>query len=147
MCSLSIYELRSVSASLLNSRNSRRIAIVSEIRCGYIERFEAQKKSQEQKEAIFQSIDNSRSNSSTPAISVIVTLYNYGAYIRHCLKSLEDSHTAAIPGGIEVVIVNDASTDDSLKQAIVVQRNSRHPVRIIDKQLKTGLADARNIGL
>jgi glycosyltransferase involved in cell wall biosynthesis len=126
---------------------ARRIAIVSDIRSGYIERFEAQKKSQEQENAIFQSFDNSRSNSSTPAISVIVTLYNYGAYIGQCLKSLEDSHTAAIPGGIEVVIVNDASVDDSLKQAMVVQRNSRHPVRIVDKQLNTGLADARNLGL
>jgi glycosyltransferase involved in cell wall biosynthesis len=45
------------------------------------------------------------------------------------------------------VIVNDASTDDSLEQAIASQRNSRHPVRIVDKQLNTGLADARNIGL
>ena len=129
------------------TETAQRIAIVSDIRRGYIERFEAQKKSQEQEEAIFQSIDNSRSNGSTPAISVIVTLYNYGAYIRQCLKSLEDSHTAAIPGGIEVVIVNDASTDDSLKQAMVAQRNSRHPVRIIDKRLNTGLADARNLGL
>jgi glycosyltransferase involved in cell wall biosynthesis len=126
---------------------ARRIAVVSDIRRGYIARFEAQKKSQEQERAIFQSINNSRFNGSTPAISVIVTLYNYGAYIRQCLKSLEDSHTAAIPGGIEVVIVNDASTDDSLKQAMVVQRNSRHPVRIVDKQLNTGLADARNLGL
>jgi glycosyltransferase involved in cell wall biosynthesis len=129
------------------TETARRIAIVTDMRRGYIERFEAQRKSQEQEKAIFQPIDNSRSNSSTPAISVIVTLYNYGAYIGQCLKSLEDSHTAAIPGGIEVVIVNDASTDDSLKQAMVLQRNSRHPVRIIDKQLNTGLADARNIGL
>jgi glycosyltransferase involved in cell wall biosynthesis len=126
---------------------ARRIAIVSDIRRGYIARFEAQKKSQEQEKAIFQSIDNSHFNGSTPSVSVIVTLYNYSAYIRQCLKSLENSHTAAIPGGIEVVIVNDASTDDSLKQAIVLQRNSRHPVRIIDKQLNTGLADARNLGL
>jgi len=126
---------------------ARRVAIIFDSRRGYIERFEAQKKSQEQEKAIFQSIDNSRFNGSTPAISVIVTLYNYGAYIRQCLKSLEDSHTAAIPGGIEVVIVNDASTDDSLKQAMVAQTNSRHPVRIIDKQLNTGLADARNLGL
>ena len=129
------------------NETARRIAIVSDFRRGYIERFEAQKKSQEQDEAIFQSIDNSRFNGCAPAISVIVTLYNYGAYIGQCLKSLENSHTAAIPGGIEVVIVNDASTDDSLKQAMVIQRNSRHPVRIIDKQLNTGLADARNIGL
>ncbi|HEY2680423.1 MAG TPA: glycosyltransferase [Candidatus Udaeobacter sp.] len=125
----------------------QRIATVSDIRRGYIERFEAQKKSQEQGEAIFQSIDNSRFNGSTPAISVIVTLYNYSAYIEQCLKSLEASHTAAIPGGIEVVIVNDASTDDSLKQTMVLQKNSRHPLRIIDKRLNTGLADARNLGL
>jgi GT2 family glycosyltransferase len=129
------------------TETARRRVVVSETRRGYIERFEAQKKSREREEAIFQLTDNPRLNGSTPAISVIVTLYNYGAYIRHCLKSLEDSHTAAIPGGIEVVIVNDASTDDSLKQAIAIQRNSRHPFRIIDKQLNTGLADARNIGL
>ena len=129
------------------TETARRVAVVSDKRRKYIERFEAQTKCQEQGEAIFQSIDNSNSNSSTPGISVIVTLYNYDAYIGQCLKSLEDSHTAAIPGGIEVVIVNDASTDDSLKQAMVAQRNSRHPVRIIDKQLNTGLADARNIGL
>ena len=46
-----------------------------------------------------------------------------------------------------MVIVNDASTDDSLEQAIAWQENSRHPVRIVDKRFNTGLADARNIGL
>jgi len=129
------------------TETARRIAVVADIRREYIKRFEAQKKSHQQRKAIFQSIDNSRCNSTTPAISVIVTLYNYADYVGQCLKSLEHSHTAAIAGGIEVLIVNDASTDDSLKRAIAVQRNSRHPVRIIDKQLNTGLADARNLGL
>jgi GT2 family glycosyltransferase len=129
------------------TETAQRIAALSDIRHGYIERFNTQEKSQQHGEAVFQLLDNSRFNSGTPAISVIVTLYNYGAYIGDCLKSLEDSHTAAIPGGIEVVIVNDASTDDSLARAIVAQKNSRHPVRIIDKKLNTGLADARNIGL
>src|SRR4029077_12067406 len=78
-------------ASTDPTETARRIAIVSDIRRGYMERFEAQKKSQEQMEPILQSMDNVRSNGSTPAISVIVTLYNSGAYIRHCLKSLEDS--------------------------------------------------------
>lgn len=126
---------------------AQRITALSEVRRGYIERFEVQKKSQEQREAIFQLIDNSRFNDSTPAISVVVTLYNYAVYIRQGLDSLEHSHTAAIPGGIEIVIVNDASTDDSLKQAMAFQQNSRHSVRIVDKRLNTGLADARNIGL
>ena len=120
---------------------------LSDMRRGYVERFEAQKRAQQSGEAIFRLFDNSHFDGSAPAISVVVTLYNYRAYIQQCLKSLEDSKTAAIPGGIEVVIVNDASTDDSLKQAIAWQQNSRHPVRIVDKRFNTGLADARNIGL
>ena len=129
------------------TETARRIAVVADIRREYIERFEAQKNSHEQGKAIFESIDNAVCDNTMPAISVIVTLYNYGDYLGQCLKSLENSHTAAIAGGIEVVIVNDASTDDSLKRAIAHQRKSRHPVRIIDKQLNTGLADARNLGL
>jgi glycosyltransferase involved in cell wall biosynthesis len=129
------------------AETARRVAIVSDRRRGYIERFDAQTKSREQGGAIFQTIDNSRFDGSTPAVSVIVTLYNYGTYIRQCLQSVEDSHTTTIPGGIEVVIVNDASTDDSLKQAIAFQKTSRHPVRVINKRLNTGLADARNVGL
>ncbi len=124
-----------------------RIASLYDMRRGYTERFEAQKRAQQSGEAIFQLIDNPRFDGSAPAISVIVTLYNYRAYIQQCLKSLEDSETAAIPGGIEIVIVNDASTDDSLQQAIAWQGDSRHSVRIVDKRFNTGLADARNIGL
>jgi glycosyltransferase involved in cell wall biosynthesis len=120
---------------------------LSDIRRGYVERFDSQERARQRGEAIFRLLDNSHFNRSAPAISVVITLYNYPAYIQQCLKSLEDSKTAAIPGEIEVVIVNDASTDDSLKQAITWQENSRHPVRIVDKQFNTGLADARNTGL
>ena len=124
-----------------------RITMLLDMRRGYIERFEAQQKAQQSGDAIFRLLENTRFNDTAPAISVIVTLYNYSAYVRQCLESLEDSKTEAIPGGIEAVIVNDASTDDSLKQAIAWQQISRHPVRIVDKRLNTGLADARNLGL
>jgi glycosyltransferase involved in cell wall biosynthesis len=125
----------------------QRVTTLRNMRRGYIERFDAQEKARQSGEAIFRLLENTRFDGSAPAISVIVTLYNYRAYIRQCLKSLEDSNTTAIPGGIEVVVVNDASTDDSLKQAMAWQRISRHPVRIVDKRLNTGLADARNLGL
>ena len=121
--------------------------MLHDMRRGYIERFEAQQKAQQSGDAIFRMLENTGFNDTAPAISVIVTLYNYSAYVRQCLESLEDSKTEAIPGGIEAVIVNDASTDDSLKQAIAWQQISRHPVRILDKRLNTGLADARNLGL
>ena len=126
---------------------AKRVMTLRNMRQGYSERFDAQQKAQQNGEAIFQLLENTRVDGSEPAISVIVTLYNYREYVQQCLKSLEDSNTAAIPGGIEVVIVNDASTDDSLKKAEVWQRTSRHPVRIVDKRFNTGLADARNIGL
>jgi len=126
---------------------AQRTAVLCDMRRGYAERFDSQEKARQKGEVIFRLLDTPRFDRSAPAISVIVTLYNYAAYIPQCLKSLEDSKTAAIPGGIEVVIVNDASTDDSLERAISAQKNSRHPVRIVDKRFNTGLADARNIGL
>jgi len=122
-------------------------AALSDIRHGYAERFDSQQKARQRGETIFRLLDNSDYDRTAPAISVVITLYNYPTYIQQCLKSLEDARTAAIPGEIEVVIVNDASTDDSLKQAIAWQRNSRHPIRIVNKRFNTGLADARNIGL
>ena len=122
-------------------------AALSDIRHGYAERFDSQQKARQRGETIFRLLDNSDYDRSAPAISVVITLYNYPTYIQQCLKSLEDARTTAIPGEIEIVIVNDASTDDSLKQAIAWQRNSRHPIRIVNKRFNTGLADARNIGL
>jgi glycosyltransferase involved in cell wall biosynthesis len=123
------------------------IEVLTDLRRGYVERFDSQETAQQKDETIFRLLDNPCFDRSVPAISVVITLYNYSAYILECLKSLEDSNTAAIPGGIEIVIVNDASSDDSLAKAITAQETSRHPVRIVDKRFNTGLADARNVGL
>jgi glycosyltransferase involved in cell wall biosynthesis len=123
------------------------IAVLSDLRRGYTERLDSQETARQRGEAIFRLLDNRRFERSAPAISVVITLYNYAAYITDCLKSVENSNTTTIPGGIEVVIVNDASSDDSLAKAISAQETSRHPVRIVDKRFNTGLADARNIGL
>jgi glycosyltransferase involved in cell wall biosynthesis len=117
------------------------------MRQGYTERLNCQEKARQNGEAIFRLLDNGHYDGSTPAISVVITVFNYAAYISECLKSLEDSNTAALPGGIEIVIVNDASNDDSLAKAISAMETSRHAIRIVDKRFNTGLADARNIGL
>ena len=62
-----------------------------DMRRGYIERFEAQQKAQQSGDAIFRLLENTGFNDTAPAISVIVTLYNYSAYVRQSLESLEDS--------------------------------------------------------
>jgi glycosyltransferase involved in cell wall biosynthesis len=80
-------------------------------------------------------------------VSVLITLYNYSAYIAGCLDSVRASQTEAMPGGFEVVVVDDGSTDDSVK--VVEKYMATHPLPIclVKKTGNTGLSDARNIGL
>src|SRR5207302_10323647 len=79
--------------------------------------------------------------------SVVVTSYRAPIYVLQCRQLLEVAGPAAMPGAIEIVIGDGALTDDSLNHAIASQRNSRDPIRIVNKRFNTGLADARNIGL
>ena len=55
-----------------------------------------------------------------PDISVVVTNYNYGKYIRRCLRSLLNQDLDR--GRYEVIVVDDHSTDDSLRGDRGVQR-------------------------
>jgi len=127
---------------------TRIIESIRERRRGFTQRFALQAKTEEGgEEAVRVSDNDSFRSRDAPAISVIVTLYNYENYIQSCVQSLNEASLDAIPGGIEILIVDDASTDQSLRQARLAQRDSVLPVRIIEKRFNTGLADARNVGL
>jgi glycosyltransferase involved in cell wall biosynthesis len=80
-----------------------------------------------------------------PAVSVVITLFNYSAYIVGCLDSVKASHD--LPGGFEVVVVDDRSTDSSVKVVEQYMRSSPMPICLVKKRANSGLADARNIGL
>lgn len=82
-----------------------------------------------------------------PAVSVVISLYNYSAYIQGCLESVRASQTDGMPGGFEVVVVDDCSTDASTK--VVEEYLATHalPVCLVKKLANSGLADTRNIGL
>jgi glycosyltransferase involved in cell wall biosynthesis len=69
-------------------------------------------------------------------ISIVIPVYNGEAFIRGCLESLQSQDYI---GGMEVVVVDDASTD---KTADVVRK---FPVKLIEQQHK-GPAAARNLG-
>ena len=77
-----------------------------------------------------------------PAVSVIVPVYNVQAYLDECLSSLVKQTLQAI----EVLVVNDGSTDESGK--VIDDYTARYPqkVRRLDKE-NGGLGDARNYGL
>lgn len=72
----------------------------------------------------------------SPVISVIIPAFNAANYISQCLECL----TLQTFKDIEIIVVNDGSTDDTAK--IVAQ----FPVNLIN-QVNKGVSAARNIGL
>ena len=76
-----------------------------------------------------------------PFVSVIVPVYNTGKYLRECL----DSVCGQTLRNIEIICVNDGSTDDSL--SILEEYASRDSRMRIISQENRGLSAARNAGL
>ena len=81
---------------------------------------------------------------SNPAISLIVPVYNVGAYLEDGLQSLLQQDFA---GNYEVIVVDDGSTDNSL--AICRDFAAKHAdkFRLIESPANAGVSNARNLGL
>lgn len=74
-------------------------------------------------------------------ISVIVTIYNIEEYLRECLDSILNQTYK----NLEIILVNDGSTDSSGKICEeYAERDAR--IKIVNKS-NSGLCDARNWGL
>ena len=74
-------------------------------------------------------------------VSVILPVYNVAPYLPQCIESLL-SQTLK---NIEIICINDGSTDDSL-QILQDYQAKDHRVRIVDQENK-GAGAARNIGI
>lgn len=75
-------------------------------------------------------------------LSAIVLVYNGGELLRECINSLVNQTIE----GLEIILINDKSTDDSLD--ICKEFASQYDnIRIIDKQENHGLATSANIGI
>lgn len=73
-------------------------------------------------------------------ISVVIPIYNVRDYLRRCLDSLY----CQIGQMIEVILVNDGSTDDSLY--ICKEYAGKYMNTIVIDKDNGGLSDARNVG-
>lgn len=74
-------------------------------------------------------------------ISVIIPIYNTAPYLRQCLKSiLNQTHSS-----IEVLCINDGSTDNSLE--ILDEFSAREPRIRVFSQTNMGQSVARNVGI
>ncbi len=77
-----------------------------------------------------------------PKVSVIVPVYNVEPYLRKCLDSVINQSLT----DIEIICVDDASTDDS--SAIVTEYAARDPrIKILRHRTNRGLGAARNSGM
>ncbi|MGX1201879.1 hypothetical protein ACSSVV_002349 [Marinobacter sp. MBR-105] len=83
----------------------------------------------------------------TPLVSVIIPAYNSEQGLSTALKSLVDqSLVVACPGAVEILVVDDASTDNTATVAETFAR--QHPnVRVLRQPSNAGAYAARNRGL
>ena len=79
---------------------------------------------------------------STPLISVIVPVYNVAPYVRKCLDSL----LAQTYSEIEIIVVDDASTDESGSICDTYPVLDKR-IQVIHFPVNRGLSAARNDGI
>jgi len=74
-------------------------------------------------------------------VSVVVPVYNVSSYLERCVESIvEQSYK-----NLEIILVDDGSTDDSGKICDHYQRKDRR-IKVVHK-INGGLSDARNVGI
>lgn len=81
------------------------------------------------------------SASKSPQISVIVPVYNVEYYLERCINSIINQTYS----NIEIILVNDGSTDDSLIICRAYESMYKN-ICVVDKE-NGGLSSARNAGL
>ncbi len=78
-------------------------------------------------------------------VSVIIPNYNYGRYLNQCITSVLESEFE--DNAIEIIIVDDASTDNSINVIENFLNNTKASIHLIKQKTNLGLAKARNTGI
>lgn len=75
-------------------------------------------------------------------VSVIVSLYNYGRFVREAIESALASEAVAV----EVIVIDDRSTDDgpTVVRAIMAERPGA-AIMLLEQRVNTGVQRARNL--
>lgn len=78
-------------------------------------------------------------------VSIVIPIYKVEAYIADCLQSV----CAQTYSQLEVILVNDATPDDSMEQAApwIEKLRERFEVKVVTHEHNRGLSAARNTGI
>ena len=74
-------------------------------------------------------------------VSVIVPIYNCERFLEECVESILKQKYS----NLEIILVNDGSTDDSLNICLKYKKNYKNVIVI--NQKNKGLSEARNAGI
>ena len=128
---------------------AEKIKLVSENRDKILEEYNSFRKSytEKSKKTIEEFLERkimpkAKKESKQPLLSIIVPVYNTEQYLRNCLNSILDAGIE----DMEILIINDGSTDNSEKIILKYQKNFPKIIRYI-KQKNHGLGSVRNLGL
>lgn len=78
-----------------------------------------------------------------PRIAVVVATHGRRRLVERLLRALAEQHVA---GGFEVVVVDDASPDDTTAAAEALAPDLPYPLTVLRQDVNTGAAGARNRG-
>ncbi len=76
-------------------------------------------------------------------VSVIVPTYNGEKFIAQTLESIVNQDY----GNLEIILINDASTDNTLKNAEKILKSSKRVFKIFNHEKNLGVSAARNSGI
>ena len=75
-------------------------------------------------------------------ISVIIPVYNGERFLRKCLESVQNQTY----NELEIIVVNDGSTDNTIRILEDISREDKR-VKIINYEIRKGVSEARNTAL
>ena len=78
-------------------------------------------------------------------VTIVIPVYNVEEYIEECLDSI--TNQIKNPDDIEIICVEDCSTDNSADVLRAYADNSIYKIRIINNVENRGLSFSRNVGL
>lgn len=89
--------------------------------------------------------DESSPDDTKPILSIIIPVYNCATTLSECISSIDRSSNRAGEAPIEVIAVDDGSTDDSYT---LLQKAAKHqPYLRAVSQTNQGASAARNVGI